>query len=184
MSTGLAGDHLAPKDMGLPRAWYLVLTKPRAEEQARAQLLNQGYEVWLPLLTSWRKVTGGAWTQKTSPFFPRYLFVRPSHEGQSIAPIRSTLGVSALVRFGIEPARLDESLFADLQRLVDAHAQRPDLRTSPFSAGENVSVTAGPLAGLEGIVTRSALERVTVLLQILGREKEVALQPDMLTKAA
>lgn len=183
MSTGLAADHLASTDMGLPRAWYLVQTKPRAEEQARAQLLNQGYEVWLPLLTSWRKVAG-IWTQKTSPFFPRYLFVRPSHEGQSIAPIRSTLGVSALVRFGIEPARLDESLFADLQRLVDTYAQRPDLRASPFVPGENVSVTAGPLAGLEGVVTRTALERVTVLLQILGREKEVALQADMLTKAA
>ncbi|CAM5300601.1 transcription termination/antitermination protein NusG [Thauera mechernichensis] len=183
MSTALTGDCPRSSELVLPRGWYVVLTKPRAEEQARTQLLNQGYEVWLPMLTTWRKVAG-TWTQKTSPFFPRYLFVRPSHEGQSIAPIRSTLGVSAVVRFGIEPARLSEALFADLQRLVEAHAQRPDLRTSPFSAGDSVSVTGGPLAGLAGIVTCSALERVTVLLQLLGREKEVVLQPDMLTKAA
>lgn len=183
MSKALTDERLTVPAMAPSRAWYVILTKPRAEEQARTQLLNQGYEVWLPLLSTWRKVAG-TWTQKTAPFFPRYLFARPSHEAQSIAPIRSTLGVSALVRFGIEPARLGEPLFADLQRLVEAHAQHPDLRASPFVPGENVSVTAGPLAGLEGIVTRSALERVTVLLHLLGREKEVVLQPDMLTKAA
>ena len=170
-------------DPAIARAWYVVLTKPRAEAQAQQQLLNQGYEVWLPLLTTWRKVAG-AWVHKTTPFFPRYLFARPAHAGQSVGPIRSTLGVSSLVRFGIEPARLSEPLFADLQRLVCAQAQRPDLRTSPFTPGEGVAVTSGPLAGLGGIVTRSALERVTVLLQLLGREKEVVLQPGMLTKAA
>ncbi len=214
MTDTRSDEHTSSLSATTLRAWYVVLTKPRAEEQARTQLLNQGYEVWLPRLTTWRKVAG-TWTQKTSPFFPRYLFVRPSHEGQSIAPIRSTLGVSALVRFGstvakvppsvVEALRRDQDvrsrqdparpLFSperrpdpvgggDLQRLVEAHAQRPDLRTSPFTGGDKVSVTGGPLAGLTGIVTCSALERVTVLLQLLGREKEVVLQPDMLTKAA
>lgn len=164
------------------RAWYVVHSKPRLEEQACAQLLRQGYEVWLPRLAIWRK-SGGAWVRKDAPLFPRYLFARPAHAGQSIAPIRSTLGVSTLVRFGNEPARLGEALFAELQRLVEAQSQRPDLRTSPFSAGEAVQVTGGPLAGLEGIVTRPALERVTVLLRLLGREKEVAFDPDMLARA-
>lgn len=165
------------------RSWYVVHSKPRLEDQACAQLERQGYEVWLPMLSTWRKVAG-VWQRKQAPFFPRYLFVRPAHAGQSIAPIRSTLGVSTLVRFGTEPARLGEAVLSELQRVVAAHNVAPDERTSPFAVGEAVSISGGPLAGLQGIVTRPALERVTVLLRLLGREKEVVLAPDMLSKAA
>lgn len=180
----------SPQDSQIPTLypqrgcdWYVVYSKPRLEEQAQVHLLNQGYEVWLPLLTTWRK-SGGQWLRKQAPLFPRYLFARPAHPGHSIAPIRSTMGVSNLVRFGIEPARLSEQLFMQLLALVQAQAQHPDQACSPFTAGERVAVTSGPLAGLEGVVTRSALERVTVLLRLLGREKALVLDPNMLTKAA
>ncbi|MBV2216985.1 MAG: hypothetical protein KUL84_07400, partial [Diaphorobacter sp.] len=87
-------------------------------------------------------------------------------------------------RFGAEPARLGEVLLDELRRVVDAYSRHPDLQRSPFAAGEAVHVSGGPLAGLDGIVTRPALERVTVLLHILGRQKEVAFDPSMLAKCA
>ena len=165
------------------RCWYVVFTKPRQESKAMLNLMNQGFDVWLPMLAVWRK-SAGQWLRKDVPCFPRYLFARPSHEAQSIAPIRSTLGVTALVRFGNEYAELSESLLNDLRGAIDPQSIQPDERISPFVAGEQVCVTSGPLAGLGGVVTRPAIERVAVLLSLLGRESEVFLTPDMLDKVA
>lgn len=114
--------------------------------------------------------------------FPRYIFLRPTHSEQSIAPIRSTPGVSMLVRFGIEVAKVDNVIIEELRRIEAKHLARPDSQVSPFVAGEPVQVADGPLLGLKGIVTRPALERVSVLLNLLGREKEVIFTPDVLRK--
>lgn len=165
------------------QSWYVVLTKPRLEFQAESQLTRQGYEVWLPRLGTWKK-SGGAWLCKDVPFFPRYLFARPASAGQSIAPIRSTPGVTALVRFGHEPARLRAEVLEQLRAVAAAHSRHPDERASPFAPGERVCISSGPLAGLAAVVTRPALERVAVLLSLLGREKEVLLDAGMLAKVA
>jgi transcriptional antiterminator RfaH len=73
--------------------WYVCLTKPRREAFAVRKLEEQGYEVLLPLLTQWQKSRDG-WTKKQQVMFPRYGFVRCGRPGQSIAPIRSTPGVT------------------------------------------------------------------------------------------
>jgi len=145
--------------------------------------MRQGYEVWLPQMSTWKK-TGGVWQRKDVPLFPRYLFARPVNAAQSIAPIRSTLGVSSLVCFGREPACLRAETLEQILQVVAARAKHLDGSISPFVAGETVSIASGPLAGLTGIVTRPALERVTVLLSLLGREKEVLLDQEMLIKVA
>lgn len=165
------------------RCWYVVFTKPRQESKAMLNLVNQGYDVWLPMLTIWRK-SAGQWLRKDVPLFPRYLFVRPSRGTQSVAPVRSTVGVMALVRFGNESARLSESLLNELRDAIEAKSIEPDERISPFVIGEEVHVTSGPLAGIAGVVIRPAIERVAVLLSLLGRESEVFLKPEMLGKVA
>lgn len=163
------------------RSWYVVLTKPRLESQAELQLVQQGYEVCLLRRAYWKR-SGGVWLCKDIPLFPRYLFVRPASAEQSIAPIRSTLGVSSLVCFGHDPARLSDDVLETIRAVAASHARHPDEQVSPFLKGERVAVTSGPLAGLAAVVTRPAIERVAVLLSLLGREKEVLLDADMLVK--
>ena len=75
-----------------PQRWYVVKSKPRAEREAASQLRAQQYRVVLPELIQPRK--------RWEALFPSYLFVQTVDDNQSIAPIRSTLGVSMLVRFG------------------------------------------------------------------------------------
>jgi transcriptional antiterminator RfaH len=83
--------------------WYTVFCKPHGEKTAETNLENQGYAVYLPrLLTSRRRA--GKWVKRIEPLFPRYLFLRPRDARQSLAPVRSTLGVTSLVRFGGQPA--------------------------------------------------------------------------------
>ncbi len=160
--------------------WYVCLTKPRQERQAQVHLQEQGYEVYLPLLCSWQQ-RAGQWQRSDSIMFPRYAFVRPGSSEQSIAPVRSTPGVSSLVRFGpvlgcLAPERLDA-----LRSLVDARAQA--LPTQPIAAGAQVVFSSGPLKGLSGLVSSVAAERVMVMMSLLGREKLVAVPANQLSLA-
>ena len=163
-------------------AWYVCLTKPRREAFAVRKLEEQGYEVFLPLLTQWQKNKDG-WTKKQQVMFPRYGFVRCGRPGQSIAPIRSTPGVTGLVTFGNVPATLDEATLAAIRSLAEHQARALDEKQLPFQAGDSVAIADGPLKGMSGIVSAVAEERVTVMLSLLGREKAVAVPTGHLTLA-
>jgi hypothetical protein len=79
--------------------WFAVQSKPRQECTAKVQLERQGYTAYLPMMTV-RKRKRAAWTTSIEALFPRYLFVHADVNQQSLAPVRSTVGVSGLVRFG------------------------------------------------------------------------------------
>jgi transcriptional antiterminator RfaH len=166
--------HLMPAIPPTQRPWYVCFTKPRREALALRKLEEQGYEVFLPLLTQWEKARDG-WTRKQQVMFPRYAFVRCGRLEQSIAPIRSTPGVTGLVTFGTIPATLDEATLEAIRALVDSQARALDEKKFPFQAGDTVEIADGPLKGMSGIVSVVAAERVTVLLSLLGREKPVAI---------
>ncbi len=155
-----------PSDSANTLAWYLVHTKPRLEETALTNLERQGYECYLPRLQV-EKIRRGKAQVVSEAMFPRYLFVRldASGQGQSWSPIRSTLGVSALVRFGGQPARVDEGLV----NLLRGREQEQPLETL-FQAGDAVVITEGPFAGIEAVYqTADAERRSMILLEILSR---------------
>ncbi|MBE2260642.1 MAG: transcription/translation regulatory transformer protein RfaH, partial [Rhodobacteraceae bacterium] len=62
----------------LPSAkpWYVCLCKPRREALAVRKLEEQGYEVFLPMLTQWQEARSGWIRKKPQVMFPRYGFVR------------------------------------------------------------------------------------------------------------
>jgi transcriptional antiterminator RfaH len=144
-------------------------------------LEEQGYEVYLPLLTRWEKKTKSSWRKRQQAMFPRYGFVRCGRAGQGLGPIRSTPGVSGLVVFGTTPATLDEATLAAIRDLAESQSWLND--KSPFCRGDAVGISCGPLQGLNGIISTLTDERVTVMLSLLGRETPVVLLADQLTPA-
>jgi len=154
-------------------AWYLIHTKPRQEALALTNLSRQGFECYMPMLRL-QKIRQRKTALVAEPMFPRYLFIRldASGSGQSWSPIRSTLGVNQLVRFGGQPAKVDGQLI-DLIRSREQGTQAQAL----FSAGDNVTVADGPFAGLEAIYQNTDAEsRSMILLNILS--KPVAMRID------
>ena len=91
--------------------WYVIHSKLRQEARALLNLQNQGYSCYLPVFPT-QKLRNGKLKTQLDPLFSRYLFIQLSlaHSGQSWAPIRSTLGVSTLLMFGNEPARVAPQL--------------------------------------------------------------------------
>ena len=168
---------LCDKSAGKSIAWHLVHTKPRQEQVALVNLQRQGYECYLP---QWRvqKRSRGKLQQVTEPLFPRYLFIRldSSDQGKSWAPVRSTLGVARLVRFGDRPAVVQDDLVALLRQREAAEPTQ-----TLFSAGDSVVIQSGPLAGLEAVYQMPQGEqRALVLIEILSRRVSVVVEEALL----
>ena len=162
--------------------WYLVHTKPRQEKCALTNLERQGYECYLPCMPS-EKLQQGVLVLSDEPLFPRYLFIRlgQGESAKSWSPIRSTKGVSRLVSFGTEPAKVDAGLVELLQARESSVVGQP---VRLFNPGERVRVTAGPFAGIEGIYQMAEGERrVIVLIELLSKMVTVKLAPRSLRKA-
>lgn len=162
--------------------WYLVHTKPRQERCALQNLQQQGYQCYLPILPS-EKIQQGILTVMDTPLFPRYLFIRPGHEGaaKSWVPVRSTKGVSRLVSFGTEPTKVDDALIEQL-KAQEEYAQRVPVPL--FQSGEQVRLSEAPFAGMEGIYQMADGEgRVMVLIELMSKSVVVRAQPSSLRKA-
>lgn len=163
--------------------WYVAMTKPRQEALALQHLANQGYTAWLPMHTGWRR-KAGCWEVVRSPLFPRYVFVKPVCSDQGIGPVRSTVGISALVRFGNQLATASDALIQALYDVEARLAEAVNAEGSPFQRGDRVRIIDDLFSGVEGIVSSLAEERVVVLLNILGREQSVQFSPAKLVQAS
>lgn len=61
----------------------------------------------------------------TQVLFPGYIFFAPQHVEQSIAPVRSTLGITRVVHSGLELARISDRLLEDILAFVDQTERSP-----------------------------------------------------------
>ncbi len=161
--------------------WYVIYTKPQQERRALINLERQGYECYLPMLTS-EKLRRNAVTTAEEPLFPRYLFIHldPKGTGQSWAPIRSTKGVNRMVTFGKDPAKVDDRLIGILRARSLTSASKPK---KLFTAGERLLITDGSFAGIEAIYQMSDGEsRAMVLIELLSKPVKLAMAPSNLRK--
>jgi transcriptional antiterminator RfaH len=151
--------------------WLVVMTKPRMESVAKLHLERQGFCVYLPTWVDLKR-RSNRWKKVQTVMFPRYLFVKTAHEDQSILPIRSTCGVSQLVRFGTAPAKASDCLIREIQRMEATRDFSGD-KLTPFNRGEEVIVASGPFKGISAKVLSSDQHRVILLLQVLGKTQKL-----------
>ncbi len=164
------------------KSWYLIQTKSRKEQLAGEHLQRQGYVVYLPMAEIRRRRRGRA-VRVVEPMFPRYLFIRLSDETDDWRPIRSTIGVTALVRFGQVPARIPDGLIASLREKENTEGIHT-LQTQEIRPGARIRIAEGPMEGYEGIFQcKTGKQRVAVLLQIAEKTIGVQLDSDLIEPA-
>lgn len=162
---------------GPPAPWFVGFTKPREERRAVENLCRQGFDCHLPVIQVPRRARGEIVWQ-TEAMFSRYLFLKPSPGSAPLERVRSTLGMSGLVRFAGLPATVSEGIVKGLMALGDSR------REAMFQPGEGVRFVEGPLAGLEGVFERVEGEvRAVVMLDFLQRQQRVTVPAHMLAGA-
>ncbi len=155
-------------------AWYVVHTKPRQEGRALENLQNQGFTCFLPTMQV-QKLRNQRVQVVTEPMFSRYLFIQLDDQTQNWGPIRSTLGVSKLVSFGPQPAKVPPEFVAFLKEAP------PETLERMFAPGDTVQVAAGPLQGLQGkYLAHDGETRAFVLIELLGQPQKIAMAVEAL----
>ncbi|VAW88004.1 Transcriptional activator RfaH [hydrothermal vent metagenome] len=152
--------------------WYVVQTKPRKELVAVENLERQGYTAYCPQISNARH-RRKRWQPVTEALFPRYLFVHLNREVDNFGPIRSTLGVLNMVRFGDTPAIIQHHVIDGIKR-QEQHLMEHVSNHPKWKQGDSIEIVNGPFAGMKGLFeSKSGEERVIILLQLLGRDNKV-----------
>lgn len=149
--------------------WYAILTRHQHEKAVAFSLSNKNHEVFLPLYRSvrrWQDRAKSLWF----PLFPCYLFVREGMDRQ--LQIVSTPGVVHVVKWGGQPAVVPRAQLDAVRRMVESSL--PLETHQLLQSGDCVRVKTGPLAGLEGTLTRrKGIARLVVSIEMLGRAAAV-----------
>lgn len=157
--------------------WYIILTRPRQEQRAADNLARQGGEVYLPMLNV-ERIKNGKRTTCAEPLFPGYLFLNLAVDDPLLGKVRSTFGVRGLLRFGEQPATLDNAIIEDIRQRTRQNAPAPE-----FSQGEAIRLTEGPFKDYQAIFNRyDGEERAIILIQLLNQQNQLLVSLEQLGK--
>ena len=157
--------------------WYVAYTQPGKENLAAGQLIAQGFKTYLP---KYQKKIRHARKVKNirAPLFPRYLFVEIDLDRRPWRAINSTRGISYLLTMGENPSAVPSGI---VEEIKSRESQQKLIELEPFTTydpGDCVEITTGALSRQVGNFIRvDTNQRIVMLLQLLGRELEVRLQP-------
>lgn len=148
--------------------WHALYVRPRSEKKVAAELVDMGFEVYLPLITVVRQ-----WSDRRKkilePLFKSYLFVR-SREKEYYA-IRSVYGVVKFVVFEGKVADVPENQLLAIKKFVKEYEGEDDLGTTDdLKEGQMVRIVTGGLKGLVGrLVSFNGKKRVLVHIETVGQ---------------
>ena len=149
--------------------WYAAYTCAHHEKRLAAELGARNVEHFLPLYSSMRRWKDRR-VQLEFPLFPGYVFVRLAlRDRMRVVQIPS---VVRLVGFGGLPTVLPDT---EMEILRTGMGQSLRAEPHPFlTVGRRVQITAGPFAGLEGVLKRKKSSlRVVVSLELIQRSVAV-----------
>jgi transcription antitermination factor NusG len=144
--------------------WYAVYTCANRERQVARQFVSRDIEHFLPSYESVRE-----WSDRRvklqMPLFPGYLFVWSALRQR--LRILTVPGVVNLVGVGGQPMPLPTDTICTLRDAIERVAAQP----SPcLSVGQRVSICAGPLKGLKGVLVRhKSGTRVVISIDLINR---------------
>jgi transcriptional antiterminator RfaH len=163
--------------------WYVAQTRPHAEAKASLHLRRQGFAIYLPRYLKQRRHARRV-EKIAAPLFPGYLFISIDMAAQQWLSIDSTIGVARLVRDGERPAPVPQVVIDALVTREDANGFVQLDRRPRFSPGDKIRVVGGAFSDCYGLYDgMSARERVAILLDLLGRQVRVVLDPQTIEAA-
>lgn len=149
--------------------WFALWTRSRHEQVVCDQLLQKGYEAFLPTVTRWSR-----WKDRKKkiawPLFPGYCFAK--FDPRTRVPILKCSGVVNIVSIASAPAPIPPVEIESIRRLVES-----DLQYDPcpmIHEGQLVEVVHGPLTGVVGrLLRKGAHARLVLSVDLIGQAASV-----------
>ena len=160
------------ENAGAELAWFCLRSQPKHEHIAAAYLRrHEGIEVLNPRIRFARPTRQGRiWV--TEALFPNYLFARFDWR-TALTRVHYSPGVSGVVHFGNKWPTVPDAVMEELSAVLG----QDEVHEVPaaLQPGDNVTIAGGAFHGLEAVITQvmPGRERVTVLLDFLGRQTAV-----------
>jgi len=152
--------------------WYVAKSKPQKEGWLARSLGDFDVEVYFP-----RVVNRKRGRDVFQALFPTYLFCRFDPERSDWPSIRWATGLSYFLGADGGPSVVSDELVGYIKGRVSQwnEGTHPD---RSFKAGDNVVISNGPFAGLDGIFKKyvSSRMRCQILLQLVGRMTSVEIK--------
>lgn len=160
--------------------WWVVQTKPQGEALAIEHLHEQNFTTYCPMYQK-ETLRGRQVKVTTIPLFARYVFVLADQAAQqTVHMIRSTHGVSQLIKVGEQPTLVKASIIDAIKALETEHLNQVKPH---FTSNDKVVISQGIYQGLEAIYQMDeGLERAVVLLNLLQHETRLTLDKTQLKK--
>jgi transcriptional antiterminator RfaH len=163
--------------------WYVAQTHPHAEAKASFHLERQGFAVYAPRYMKQRRHARRV-DKVAVPLFPGYVFVAIDLAAQRWLAIDSTSGVTRLVRDGDRPAPVPLLVIDGLKARENTDGFVQLERRPRFSPGDKVRIVGGAMCDCFGLYEgMSPRDRVSVLLELLGRKVRVTLDSQIIEAA-
>jgi transcription antitermination factor NusG len=160
--------------------WYALRVKPNHEKSVATVLREKQFAEFLPLFRSQRR-----WSDRVKsvdlPLFPGYLFCRLNLDRDNRLPLLTTPGILYIVGRGKTPEPVAES---EIQAIYSiALSGLPYAPYPSLVIGQKVRLEAGPLCGLEGVLTRIGNQfKVHVSVTLLQRSVSVEISADSIRR--
>jgi len=163
--------------------WYVAQTQPNAESRAVAHLGRQGFATYLPRYLKHRRHARRV-DVVSAPLFPRYLFIEIDTTIQRWRSIYSTVGVSRLVCTGDTPTPVSNQVVTLLKGREDPAGFIQLDHQPQFRVGDKIRILDGVFCDCLGLYDgMSDRDRVTILLDLLGRKVRVQVDAEAVAAA-
>jgi len=160
--------------------WYAVYTMPRSEKKVEHRLLEKGFQVYLPLVSTIRM-----WSDRKKkvkvPLIPGYVFVQSDEK--TLFETLTVQGALGVIRHLGKPARIRDYEIDNLKIMQTDASHFQAIQTTDFHEGDCVQINYGPLMGLIGRYVRlKGKYRMIVGIESLGAAFEVNVPVSFLEK--
>ena len=165
--------------------WLLLQVKPRQEMRALENLERQQAQCYCPLIQV-EKLSRGKRIHVEEALFPGYFFINfdPQKSNLTYTAIRSSRGVSKIVRFGEEPAKVPEALILQIKDCEKASVSSLNAPNLP-QKGDTVIIIEGAFKGLQAVYSQpDGQQRSIVLMSLLHQQAPTSLANTQIQKIA
>ena len=145
--------------------WYALHTRSRHEKRIAERLGAQALETFLPVHRAKHVWKNGVHAEVDLPMFPCYLFARAS--SQNRVRLLHQPGVLGFAPSTSRPTLISDDEISVLRVAINSLNAEPHTN---LRNGDEVRIVAGPLAGMEGILTRRKQQyRVVLSIEAIMR---------------